>query len=1223
MRPTIVGLIAFAVMSGGVVAVQGPAAAEVLNVPHPTPSTALTIASLPYLGVSAGDAQGATPDPGNTAVANACNGGNTVYSPAWWTFTAPAAMTVLVRAGQYSYTGDSISYYPVKAALRRGNSQFVCGAAAATDVTNVGPVTINAGETISLVKFNADPTTDSGGFLQLLQTQYVTAPNDAFTTPSVIAALPTTGIVDPSSTIGTYESSANPCSFGYDSEYAPNPGAWFRYAPATDQAIRISITRSYPSGYQTLMAATPYVGMYDISGPDAPGTCSFSSPDTNGETQLGRPIQLLGGHTYLFMVTQGDVLLPGPVLVRFDRSTPPSAPQAVSALASAGSVAVSWASPASDGGWPITSYGVSASPGGAGCTVTVSTGDEPLTCSVGGLSNGVDYSFSVAAKTVAGVGAAATVVGRPRTVPSAPGSVTADPGDGSASVSWAVPASDGGAPITGYSVTASPGGSSCSTTVGVTPNPLSCVVGGLSNGTSYTLAVRAVNVAGSGAAGSTSATPRTVPSAPQNLAAVPGNSSVTASWSAPSSSGGAAVTGYTVTASPGGAACSTTVGVTPNPLSCAISGLTNGTTYVLSARAHNPAGTGSATTASAVPRTVPSTPTSVTAVAGDGSATVSWGAPTSDGGAAVSGYTVTASPGGANCSTTVGVTPNPLACVVGGLSNGTTYTFAIRASNAAGLGAPASTSATPRTLPSAPQNVQAVPADGAVTVSWSAPATDGGAAITGYTVTASPGGLSCATTVGSTPDPLTCAVSGLTNGTAYTLSVRAVTDVGAGAIATKTATPRTVPSSPLSVSAVAGDGSVSVSWSEPSSDGGASVTGYTVSTSPGGATCTTTVGVTTDPLRCVVGGLANGRQVTVSVRATNVAGSSAPSSAIMLWTIVPGIDLTGVDLRTADLSGLPMRGVVLVGANLVGAHVDGADLSGADLTGADLTGADASEAKFIDAKLTGAILTGSDLRRADLTGAVLNGVLSTGAKWSGAVCPDGFKSEAHVGGTCLGVKDAVPPKSVLTAPSATFVTSTAVKVSWTGNDTETGVDAYDVRWSRTPAGGGASSGWLTWKSSTVQRQGIFTGSAGYTYCFSSRAYDLAGNVSLWSTARCTTVPFDNLSLKRNGKWATLRGSEYFGGSATRSSQKGASLTRPSLDVRQVALVATTCTNCGSVAVYVGKTRIGVIDLRRSSTTSRRLVSLPRLAKVLRGPVKVVVLVKGRAVTIDAVAVTSR
>jgi hypothetical protein len=104
------------------------------------------------------------------------------------------------------------------------------------------------------------------------------------------------------------------------------------------------------------------------------------------------------------------------------------------------------------------------------------------------------------------------------------------------------------------------------------------------------------------------------------------------------------------------------------------------------------------TTASAVSTIVytapPSAPVGVSAAAGDGQATVSFDAPASNGGAQIASYTVTSSPGGL---TTTG-SGSPIA--VTGLTNGTTYTFAVTATNAAGTG-PASAASNPVTAAAA------------------------------------------------------------------------------------------------------------------------------------------------------------------------------------------------------------------------------------------------------------------------------------------------------------------------------------------------------------------------------------------------------------------------------------------------------------------------------------------------------------------------------------------
>ena len=81
-------------------------------------------------------------------------------------------------------------------------------------------------------------------------------------------------------------------------------------------------------------------------------------------------------------------------------------------------------------------------------------------------------------------------------VPGAPGSVTAAGAKLAASVSFAAPASDGGQPISAYTVSAAPGGATCT----ALPPATSCVVSGLTEATSYTFTVRATNIIGQGAA---------------------------------------------------------------------------------------------------------------------------------------------------------------------------------------------------------------------------------------------------------------------------------------------------------------------------------------------------------------------------------------------------------------------------------------------------------------------------------------------------------------------------------------------------------------------------------------------------------------------------------------------------------------------------------------------------------------------------------------------------
>jgi hypothetical protein len=160
-------------------------------------------------------------------------------------------------------------------------------------------------------------------------------------------------------------------------------------------------------------------------------------------------------------------------------------------------------------------------------------------------------------------------------------------------VSWTEP-SNGGSPITGYTVTPYIG-STAQPTQAATGTP--ATVTGLTNGTAYTFTVTATNAIGTGPASaqSNSVTPTapTPPGAPTGVTATPGNGSAMVSWTAPSSTGGSPITSYKVTAYIGSSAQnSAIVSGSPLPTSTTVSGLTNGTAYNFTVSATNVAGPG-------------------------------------------------------------------------------------------------------------------------------------------------------------------------------------------------------------------------------------------------------------------------------------------------------------------------------------------------------------------------------------------------------------------------------------------------------------------------------------------------------------------------------------------------------------------------------------------------------------------------------------------------------
>ncbi|MFP5445738.1 MAG: fibronectin type III domain-containing protein, partial [Betaproteobacteria bacterium] len=188
----------------------------------------------------------------------------------------------------------------------------------------------------------------------------------------------------------------------------------------------------------------------------------------------------------------------------------------------------------------------------------------------------------------------------------------------------------------------------------------------------------------------------------------------------------------------------------------------------------------------------PDAPTGLTAVAGNGAATLSWTAPANHGGSAILSYTVTGTPAGGGTAAGCPATAPATTCTVSGLSNGVAYNFTVTATNAVGTSsASTSASATPQGVPDAPTGLTAVAGNGAVTLSWTAPANNGGSAILSYTVTGAPAGGGATVGCPATAPATSCTVSGLTNGVAYTFTVTATNAAGTSSPSTSaTATPQ-------------------------------------------------------------------------------------------------------------------------------------------------------------------------------------------------------------------------------------------------------------------------------------------------------------------------------------------------------------------------------------------------------------------------------------------------
>lgn len=383
-----------------------------------------------------------------------------------------------------------------------------------------------------------------------------------------------------------------------------------------------------------------------------------------------------------------------PPSIDVNYNTLPCAPQITGISAGNQSATVTWQAPSCNGGTAITSYRTMAYTDSNDQPVSNTShilGSSVRSDTWSGLSNGTKYYIRVWASNSVGEGPSdKSGVVTPSTLPGAPTGVTVDPCvSGTSTVHWTPPANNGGTPVTGYTITRYIG---TSTTVDATSSALpvatSAPVSGMQGGSSYTFAVAATNLNGTGPNSARSnliACSR--PDPPQNVLAYGGNSTVTVTWQPPDNTAQVAPTGYQITWT------DTTRGTTSGPYPAAATdrsqpfGATNGDYYYAIIWATSAAGPGlTAQSNTVLASGPPNAPTGVTAHedsgehTGTSSATVSWNIPASNG-YPIDQYAVQATDTATNAVTRFFCTSCPPMHATG-LAYGHTYTFQAAAHNA-------------------------------------------------------------------------------------------------------------------------------------------------------------------------------------------------------------------------------------------------------------------------------------------------------------------------------------------------------------------------------------------------------------------------------------------------------------------------------------------------------------------------------------------------------------
>ena len=445
--------------------------------------------------------------------------------------------------------------------------------------------------------------------------------------------------------------------------------------------------------------------------------------------------------------------------------------------------------------------------------------------------------------------------GRPAapTVSATAGSTT------SLDVTWTAPTNTGPA-IASYDLQYRAGTSGNFTNGPQNVTGTSAAIGSLAADTSYEVQVRATNAEGDGdwsVAGTGRTTATSAPGAPTGLTATAsGTTAINLSWSAPGSTGGSAITGYKIEVSPNGTSGWTDQVANTNSTATtyAHTGLAAGDTrhYRVSAINANGAGTASNVDSATTGTSVPGAPTGLTATAsGATQIDLSWTAPASTGGSAITGYKIEVSPNGTSGWTDQVANTNSTATTYAhtGLGGGTTRHYRVSAinTNGAGTASNVDSATTGATAPGAPTGLTAT-ASGttAIDLSWSAPGSTGGSAITGYRIEVSSNGTSSWTNLvaNTNSTATTYAHTGLASGDTRHYRVSAINANGTGTasnVANATTGQTTVPPTLTSATVFEGGVFINLQFSEnmlqsnlPSTDtftvtaAGSAVTVYTV-----------------------------------------------------------------------------------------------------------------------------------------------------------------------------------------------------------------------------------------------------------------------------------------------------------------------------------------------------------------------------------------------------------
>jgi hypothetical protein len=271
--------------------------------------------------------------------------------------------------------------------------------------------------------------------------------------------------------------------------------------------------------------------------------------------------------------------------------------------------------------------------------------------------------------------------------------------------------------------------------------------------------------------------------------------------------------------------------------------------------------------------TAPSAPTDLVAVPGNTTALIYF--TINNGNNPIINFAYSLNGGTSFTSFSPGQSASPL--TISGLTNGTTYSVQIKATNGIGTGAASSTVTVTPGVPASPTNVTIQPGSGNALVYFTPGAANVGT-ITNYLYSLN-GGAFTPFSPAQTTSPIT--FGSLTNGTTYSIQIAPVNSVGTGPASPILTTTVGTPTSPTNLVGVPSASSIFITFTG-SSDNGSAIITYFYSINGGTSFIPTHPSTTTSPI--IIGGLATGRIYNIQLAASNIYGLGAPSATLIVGT---------------------------------------------------------------------------------------------------------------------------------------------------------------------------------------------------------------------------------------------------------------------------------------------------------------------------------------------------